>query len=87
MRRYKVLTVILAMLISAARVVAYDIVVTVTPTQKVLPPQLALYITDPSQFFTVTLNNTGGEDQDVYLGLQLEHVMPNDGLSMEAAIR
>ena len=82
MRRYKVLTVILAMLISAARVVAYDIVVTVTPTQKVLPPQLALYITDPSQFFTVTLNNTGGEDQDVYLGLQLEHVMPNDGLSI-----
>ena len=82
MRRQKTLLVLLAVLMSAVRVMAQEVVVTVTPVQQVLPPQLLLYMTDPGRFFTITLNNTTGEDQPVYLGLQLEHVNPSDGLSI-----
>ncbi|MCR4922021.1 MAG: hypothetical protein K5945_10035 [Bacteroidaceae bacterium] len=82
MRRYKILLTLLALWTSATRLMAQDVVVTVTPVQQVLPPQLLLYMTDPGKFFTISLTNTSGEDQEVYLGLQLQHVMPDDGLSI-----
>ena len=55
---------------------------TVTPTQSVLPPQLMLYITEPSNYFTISLTNTGKDNANVYLVMQVEQVNPASGLSL-----
>ena len=82
MRRYKTLLVLLTVMMSAMRIMAQEVSITVTTTQQILPPQILLYLTDPGKFFNVSISNTSSEDQYVYLGLQLEHLSPNDGLSI-----
>ena len=61
---------------------AQEVMVTVTPVQQVLPPQVFLYITDPGTYFNITLMNLTDEVQDVYLGFQLEQQNPASGLSI-----
>lgn len=74
------LALVLAMTFSVQHATAQDIVVNVSAKNRVLPPQLMLYIHDPSQFFTVQLTNTTSTAQQVYLSLNLTHVLPDDGL-------
>ena len=59
---------------------AQEVIVTVTPVQEVLPPQVLLYINDPGKYFNISLTNTSQHQQDVYLTLQIEQVMPASGL-------
>ncbi len=59
---------------------AQEVIVTVTPVQQVLPPQVLLYINDPGKYFNVVLTNTSQQQQDVYLTLQIEQVLPASGL-------
>ena len=66
---------------------AQDITVTVTPTQPILPPQVMLYITEPANYFNVTLTNTGKDDANVYLVMQVEQVNPFSGLSLSTPPR
>ena len=66
---------------------AQDITVTVTPTQPILPPQVMLYITEPANYFNVTLTNTGKDDANVYLVMQVEQVNPYSGLSLSTPPR
>ncbi|MBQ7495121.1 MAG: hypothetical protein IJT75_05100 [Bacteroidaceae bacterium] len=61
---------------------AQEVMVTVTPVQQVLPPQVFLYKVDPGKYFNVSITNLTDEVQDVYLCLQLEQVNPADGLSI-----
>ena len=74
-------------LLAPMLVAAQEVIVTVAPTQPVLPPQLLLYITDPGKFFTIQLTNTTSQPQDVHLGLQVEQVMPQGGLSISTPPR
>ena len=59
---------------------AQDIIVTVTPTQQILPPQVLMYVADPSNYFTITLTNTAAETRQVYLGMEMQQVMNPSGL-------
>lgn len=74
------LIALLAVLTTSLSAMAQDVLVNVTPKNPILPPQLLLYVSDPSQFFTVQLINTTSEEQRVYLSLGIEHIFPNDGL-------
>lgn len=66
---------------------AQDITVTVTPTQPILPPQVMLYITEPANYFNVTLSNSGKDDANIYLVMQVEQVNPSSGLSLSTPPR
>ena len=61
---------------------AQDITVTVTPVQPILPPQIMLYITEPSSYFNISLTNTGKDNANIYLAMQVEQVNPSSGLSL-----
>ena len=61
---------------------AQDVTVTVTPTQPILPPQVMLYITEPANYFNISLTNTGKDIANVYLVMQVEQVNPSSGLSI-----
>ncbi len=61
---------------------AQDVTVTVTPVQQILPPQVMLYVTEPSNYFNISLSNTGKDNANVYLAMQVEQVNPSSGLSL-----
>ena len=78
--RVKLFTFLLFYLFTFTSAVAQEVIVTVTPVQEVLPPQVLLYINDPGKYFNISLTNTSQHQQDVYLTLQIEQVMPASGL-------
>lgn len=61
---------------------AQEVMVTVTPVQQVLPPQVFLYVFNTGAYFNITLTNLTDEVQDVYLGFQIDQTMPDNGLSV-----
>lgn len=77
--RFHILSLLIilgAMLQTAAQ----DVMVTVNPVQPTLPPQAMLYVANPGNYFNVSLINSSGETQNVYLVMDLEQINPNSGL-------
>ncbi|MBR1547467.1 MAG: hypothetical protein IJ637_01920 [Prevotella sp.] len=79
--RHRLLSLFI-LFMSLCSAVAQDVMVTVTPAQNVLPPQVLLYISDPGKYFNITLTNTSAVEQNVYLAMQLEQTLPASGLSI-----
>ena len=50
------------------------ITVTVSPVQRVLPPQIGLYLDNPGNYFTLTLRNNTDVTQNVFMGMQIEQI-------------
>lgn len=71
------LLIILGAMLQAA---AQEVMVTVNPVQPTLPPQAMLYVANPGNYFNVSLINSSGETQNVYLVMDLEQINPNSGL-------
>lgn len=82
MRTLRSILLFAIVLISTVVGVAQDVIVTVAPTRPVLPPQALLYVADPGKYFTIQLTNTTAQPQDVYLGLQIEQIMPKGDLAI-----
>lgn len=82
MRLSRLILNLLLVLLIPVTVVAQDVIVTVTPVQEILPPQALLYVSNPGQFFNVSLTNTSSQPQDVYLAMQVQQVNPSTGLSI-----
>ena len=79
---YRSIATLTIMVLGTLRMVAQDVIVNVTPVQQVLPPQVLLYVADPGKYFNISLTNTSGQAQQVYLGLQIEQTMPASDLSI-----
>ena len=82
MKKYRLISILTIWLLSSICAFAQEVLVTVIPTQQVLPPQVLLYLSDPGKYFTITLTNTTPDVQQVYLGLQLEQIIPSSNLSI-----
>ena len=83
-RIFAILTIWLATCFNAF---TQEVIVTVTPVQQVLPPQVLLYLSDPGKYFTITLTNTTQDEQNVYLGLQMEQLIPSSDLAISTPAR
>ena len=77
-----IITAIIASLASVLALHAQDVTVTVTTVQQILPPQVMLYVTNPSDYFNITLSNTGMADENVYLVMQVEQINPVSELAV-----
>lgn len=82
MKIYRLFSILTIWLIGSIYAFAQEVIVTVIPTQQVLPPQVLLYLADPGKYFTITLTNTTPDVQQVYLGLQLEQMIPSSDLAI-----
>ena len=80
--RIKYIFLLIALMTSAMKTMAQEVIVNVTPVQQVLPPQVMLYLSNPGKYFILQLTNTTSETQYVHLGLQIEQFMPDNGLSL-----
>jgi len=58
------------------------ITVTVSPVQRVLPPQIGLYLDNPGKYFTLTLRNNTDVTQNVFMGMQIEQIAPFNNMAV-----
>lgn len=77
-----IIAVIAAWLAGVLAMQAQNVTVTVTTVQQILPPQAMLYVTNPSDYFNVTLSNNGKDDENVYLVMQVEQINPVSELAV-----
>ena len=70
----------LTLLLGSIAVLAQEVTVTVTPVQRILPPQVMLYINDPGRYFNVQLINNSQVTQNVYLAMTVQQIHPSTGL-------
>lgn len=82
MRTTRIFLIAILSLLSTAMSFAQEVIVNITPVQRVLPPQALLYVSDPGKYFNVTLTNTTSQQQNVYLSLNLQQTMPSSGISV-----
>ena len=52
MKIYRLFSILTIWLIGSIYAFAQEVIVTVIPTQQVLPPQVLLYLADPGKYFT-----------------------------------
>ena len=72
---------ILSILIVLAGIItapAQEVMVTVQPVMNPLPPQVMPFVDDPGRFFSITMTNPTDEAIPIYLGLQVEQILPQD---------
>lgn len=82
-KRIKQMVMMMAMLLFCiASWAQQDILVTITPVQQVLPPQVSFYYSNPGSYFNITLTNTGSSEQVVYLDLNITQISPNSNNSV-----
>jgi len=82
MKSYRSIISTLALFLSMLSLWAQDVTITVTPVQRILPPQAMLYVSNPGKYFNVSLTNNTQVTQNVYMGMQLSQVFPESGLSI-----
>lgn len=66
---------------------AQEISILVTPVQDILPPQVGLYIENPQKYFNVALVNNTAEDQNVFMGLRIDQLSPQQELKLLTTAR
>lgn len=57
MKSYRSIISALALFLSMLSLWAQDVTITVTPVQRILPPQAMLYVSNPGKYFNVSLTN------------------------------
>lgn len=56
--------------------------VSVTPVRNILPPQVMYYLSNPGQYFNISVQNTNNEAQLVYFGVELRQITPVSGIEI-----
>lgn len=82
MKSHRSILTLVLWIVTSLAAFCQDVIVSVTPVQQVLPPQVLPYVDNPGKFFEVALTNTTDEEQLVYLGMQIEQVNPSAGLAI-----
>ncbi len=63
-------------------VTGQDVNVSVTPVRNILPPQVMYYISNPGQYFNISIQNTTNEAKQIYFGVELRQISPSSGLEI-----
>lgn len=66
-------------LLSLAAALAQSVNVNVMPLRDVLPPQVMYYLSNPGQYFNITVQNPSTEAQQIFFGAELRQVTPASG--------
>ena len=74
------LTINLVLLSAPLMTTAQEITVNLMPVQRILPPQVMLYINNPGNFFNVQLVNNSQVTQNVYMAMTIEQIHPYSGM-------
>lgn len=61
---------------------AENVVVNVSPKRPILPPQVMLYVSNPGQYFNISIQNNESTEMPIYFGLELRQINPVSDLEV-----
>lgn len=59
-----------------------NLTVTITPVRQVLPPQVMYYLSNPGQYFNISVQNTENEAVLMYFGVELRQLTPSSDIEI-----
>ena len=80
--KQRILTVLVLALGVISSALAEQVQVTVTPKRAVLPPQVMYYLSNPGQYFTISVQNPESQDQAIFFGAEIHQLMPSEGMDI-----
>lgn len=80
LRRYT--TLLTAQLLCCLSALAQSVNVSVSALRDVLPPQVMCYLSNPGQYFNITLQNPSSEPARLYFGAEIRQLTPASGLEI-----
>ena len=82
MKFFRNIAIIIATLLTTLSVWAEDISVNITPVQPILPPHVAYYMTNPGQYFNISVQNNTLEAQNIYFGVRLTQLTGTENIDI-----
>lgn len=82
MRLHRYITILVTLLFGYLAASAQNLTATFSPARNVLPPQIMYYLSNPGQYFNISLYNTGNEALPVYFGIELRQIAPSSGIEI-----
>lgn len=61
---------------------AEEVQINVNPVRNILPPQVMYYISNPGQYFNISVQNTTDETQLIYFGTELRQLTPTSDIEI-----
>ncbi|MGN0231077.1 MAG: hypothetical protein ACI4A8_02570, partial [Muribaculaceae bacterium] len=61
---------------------AEEVQINVNPVRNILPPQVMYYISNPGQYFNISVQNTTDEAQLIYFGTELRQLTPTSDIEI-----
>ena len=82
MKKYRCILATLLALFGFINAGAAELTVNVSPTNPILPPQVMYYLSNPGQYFNMSVTNTSMEIQRFYVGLELRQITPTGDIDI-----
>lgn len=76
------LILLLFAVVTMASAFAQGVNINVTPVRNILPPQVMYYLSNPGQYFNISVQNTDNEAKLIYFGVELRQIVPSSGIEI-----
>lgn len=70
------------LMVCAIVALAGEVNVTITPKRTILPPQVMLYLSNPGQYFNVSVQNPDNEPVVIFFGAEIHQLMPTRAIDI-----
>ena len=82
MKSIKYIIIVIATFLTVLSTRAQEVSVNVNPMRQILPPHVAYYLSNPGQYFSISVQNNTQEQQNIYFGVRLTQLSGSDNLEI-----
>ncbi len=82
MKSVKYIAIVIVAFLTALSTWAQDLSVNISPMRPILPPHIAYYLSNPGQYFSISVQNNTQEAQNIYFGVRLTQLSGSDNLEI-----
>lgn len=82
MKTIKYITIVIAAFLTVLSTKAQEVSVNINPMRQILPPHITYYLSNPGQYFSISVQNNTQELQNIYFGVRLTQLSGSDNLEI-----
>ena len=82
MKSIKYISIVIAAFLTVLSTRAQEVSVNVNPMRQILPPHVAYYLSNPGQYFSISVQNNTQEQQNIYFGVRLTQLSSSDNFEI-----
>lgn len=82
MKTIKYIIIVIAAFLTVLSTKAQEVSVNINPMRQILPPHITYYLSNPGQYFSISVQNNTQELQKIYFGVRLTQLSGSDNLEV-----